>query len=64
MSSKELNGLVCFTNCSLALEDGSVVPRDLWIDETKGIILDAQVSCQCKTFVYDMGWNVPRFNDM
>ena len=38
------NTLVCFTNCKLVLEDGSVVDQDLWIDEEKGTILDAQVS--------------------
>ncbi|KIJ33086.1 carbohydrate esterase family 9 protein [Sphaerobolus stellatus SS14] len=42
------NSLVCFTNCKLALEDGSIVQRDLWIDEEKGIIVDAQ-----KTFFED-----------
>ncbi|KAF5317336.1 hypothetical protein D9611_004021 [Ephemerocybe angulata] len=36
------NGLVCFTNCLLPQEDGSLVKRDLWIDESKGIIVDAQ----------------------
>ena len=38
------NGLICFTNCLLPLEDGSLVERDLWIDERRGVILDAQVS--------------------
>jgi hypothetical protein len=42
--SKERNSLICFTNCALALEDGSIVRRDLWIDEAKGVIVDAQVS--------------------
>ncbi|KAF8511984.1 Metallo-dependent hydrolase [Gautieria morchelliformis] len=42
------NTLVCFTNCRLALEDGTLVARDLWIDEERGIILDAQ-----KTFFED-----------
>ncbi|KAF8891794.1 Metallo-dependent hydrolase [Infundibulicybe gibba] len=36
------NGLVCFTNCLLPLEDGSLVEKDLWIDERRGVILDAQ----------------------
>ncbi|KIP08673.1 carbohydrate esterase family 9 protein [Phlebiopsis gigantea 11061_1 CR5-6] len=36
------NGLVCFTNCLLPLEDGSLVEQDLWIDERRGVILDAQ----------------------
>ncbi|KAG8681644.1 hypothetical protein FRC08_015510 [Ceratobasidium sp. 394] len=38
----ESNTLVCFTNCLLALEDGSLVSRDLWIDSDLGLILDAQ----------------------
>jgi N-acetylglucosamine-6-phosphate deacetylase len=38
------NGLICFTNCLLPLEDGSLVGKDLWIDERRGVILDAQVS--------------------
>ena len=37
------NGLVCFTNCLLPTEDGSLVEQDLWIDERRGVILDAQV---------------------
>lgn len=36
------NLLVCFTNCKLALEDGSLIGRDLWIDQAKGVIVDAQ----------------------
>lgn len=46
MSSE--NGLVCFTNCLLPLEDGSLVEQDLWLDERRGVILDAQVGvCGC-----------------
>jgi hypothetical protein len=41
------NGLVCFTNCLLPQEDGSLVKKDLWVDETSGLILDAQVEWQC-----------------
>lgn len=37
------NTLVCFTNCKLALENGSIVQHDLWFDKQKGIIVDAQV---------------------
>ncbi|KAI0263857.1 Metallo-dependent hydrolase [Gloeopeniophorella convolvens] len=36
------NGLICFTNCLLPLEDGSLVEKDLWIDERRGVVLDAQ----------------------
>lgn len=38
-----LNGLVCFTNCLLPQEDGSLIEKDLWIDERRGVILDSQV---------------------
>lgn len=37
------NSLICFTNCLLPQEDGSLIEKDLWIDETRGVILDAQV---------------------
>ena len=37
------NGLVCFTNCLLPQEDGNLVEQDLWIDERRGVIVDAQV---------------------
>ncbi|EKM53589.1 carbohydrate esterase family 9 protein [Phanerochaete carnosa HHB-10118-sp] len=56
------NGLICFTNCLLPLEDGSLVEQDLWIDERRGVILDAQ-----RTFflrrdrparVIDLGGNI------
>jgi N-acetylglucosamine-6-phosphate deacetylase len=42
MVSASSNGLICFTNCLLAQEDGGIVERDLWVDETQGLILDAQ----------------------
>lgn len=41
--SRTGNGLSCFTNCLLAMEDGSLFEKDLWIDTTKGIIIDSQV---------------------
>jgi len=37
------NGLICFTNCLLPMEDGNLVEKDLWIDERTGIVLDSQV---------------------
>lgn len=37
------NGLVCFTNCLLPQEDGKLVQKDLWVDERRGVILNAQV---------------------
>jgi hypothetical protein len=43
MSSESANGLICFTNCLLPQEDGSLIEKDLWIDERRGVILDAQV---------------------
>lgn len=42
------NGLICFTNCLLPQEDGSLIKKDLWVDETCGLILDAQV-CRITT---------------
>ncbi|TFK74577.1 Metallo-dependent hydrolase [Pluteus cervinus] len=64
------NGLVCFTNCLLPQEDGSLVEKDLWIDESRGVILDAQ-----RTFflrkerparIVDLGGNIlsPGFIDV
>jgi len=46
MATTKSNGLVCFTNCLLPQEDGSLVEKDLWIDEWRGVILDAQVGHQ------------------
>lgn len=43
MVSASSNSLICFTNCLLAQEDGGLVEKDLWVDETQGLILDAQV---------------------
>lgn len=37
------NDLVCFTNCLLPQEDGSLIEKDLWVDARRGVILDAQV---------------------
>ncbi|KAF8141201.1 carbohydrate esterase family 9 protein [Boletus edulis] len=60
--SPSSNSLVCFTNCLLPQEDGSLVEKDLWIDERRGVILDAQ-----KTFflqrerpdkIVDLGGNI------
>ncbi len=47
------NGLLCFTNCLLPMEDGSLVEKDLWIDEQRGVVLDSQV---CET------WRIHRLN--
>lgn len=43
MASETENGLICFTNCLLPQEDGSLVRKDLWVDQRRGVILDAQV---------------------
>jgi hypothetical protein len=37
------NDLVCFTNCLLPQEDGSLIEKDLWVDALRGVILDPQV---------------------
>ncbi|CAL1711978.1 unnamed protein product [Somion occarium] len=56
------NGLVCFTNCLLPQEDGSLIEKDLWIDDRRGVVLDSQ-----RTFflrkerparVIDLGGNI------
>ncbi|KAH7107077.1 Metallo-dependent hydrolase [Auriculariales sp. MPI-PUGE-AT-0066] len=36
------NGLICFTNCLLVQEDGTLAKKDLWIDEREGTIVSAQ----------------------
>lgn len=56
------NDLVCFTNCLLPKEDGSLVEKDLWVDSRRGVVLDPQ-----KTFylrkdrpdtIIDLGGNI------
>ncbi|KAK7036417.1 hypothetical protein VNI00_011614 [Paramarasmius palmivorus] len=42
MNSDSLNGIICFTNCSLLREDGSLDKKDLWVDQVTGVILDSQ----------------------
>ncbi|KAK7036426.1 N-acetyl-glucosamine-6-phosphate deacetylase [Paramarasmius palmivorus] len=62
MSSQ--NGLVCFTNCLLPQEDGTLIEKDLWIDERRGVILDAQKTFflrkQRPDIVIDLGGNILR----
>lgn len=64
------NGLLCFTNCLLPQEDGSLIEKDLWIDEHRGIILDAQrtfyLRKQRPHRVVDLGGNIlsPGFIDI
>ncbi|TFY71557.1 hypothetical protein EVG20_g1443 [Dentipellis fragilis] len=64
------NGLVCFTNCLIPLEDGSLVEKDLWIDERRGVILDSQqtffVRRERPDRVIDLGGNIisPGFLDI
>ncbi|KAG6920202.1 hypothetical protein DXG01_004971 [Tephrocybe rancida] len=38
------NGLVCFTNCLIPQEDGTLIEQDVWFNEQSGIILDAQLN--------------------
>ncbi|KAJ7018349.1 carbohydrate esterase family 9 protein [Mycena alexandri] len=56
------NGLVCFTNCLLPQEDGGLVEKDLWIDERRGVILDAQLTFfqrrQRPDRIIDLGGNI------
>ncbi|CAA7260561.1 unnamed protein product [Cyclocybe aegerita] len=56
------NGLICFTNCLLPQEDGSLVEKDLWIDEQRGIILDSQktfyVNKERPARIIDLGGNI------
>ncbi|KAK0190972.1 carbohydrate esterase family 9 protein [Armillaria mellea] len=56
------NGLVCFTNCLLPQEDGSLLQKDLWIDQVRGVILDAQRSFYSRKErpdkVVDLGGNI------
>jgi N-acetylglucosamine-6-phosphate deacetylase len=40
-TKKSNNMLVKFTNCRLAV-NGRLVEKDLWIDSTKGVIIDSQ----------------------
>lgn len=47
------NGLICFTNCLLPQEDGSLLARDLWVDESHGTILDAQAKIPTSFFIHD-----------
>ncbi|KXN87488.1 Putative N-acetylglucosamine-6-phosphate deacetylase [Leucoagaricus sp. SymC.cos] len=64
------NGLVCFTNCLLPQEDGSLIEKDLWIDETRGVILDAQKAFYLRQNrperIVDLGGNIlsPGFLDL
>ncbi|KAG2369910.1 Metallo-dependent hydrolase [Suillus spraguei] len=69
MAATTSNDLICFTNCFLPQEDGGLIEKDLWIDERRGVILDAQ-----RTFflrkerpdtIIDLGGNIlsPGFID-
>ncbi|KAJ2922680.1 hypothetical protein H1R20_g14425, partial [Candolleomyces eurysporus] len=64
------NGLICFTNCLLPQEDGSLLQSDLWIDEREGIIVNAKetfyVHKKRPERTIDLGGNIlsPGFIDM
>ncbi|OAX42798.1 carbohydrate esterase family 9 protein [Rhizopogon vinicolor AM-OR11-026] len=70
MTATESNGLVCFTNCLLPQEDGSLVEKDLWIDQWRGVILDAQktffIRKERPSTIIDLGGNIlsPGFIDI
>ena len=55
------NGLICFTNCLLPQEDGSVIEKDLWIDGRRGVVLDSHVSGQYFPFHVILRINVVPF---
>ncbi|KAF9268583.1 Metallo-dependent hydrolase [Marasmius fiardii PR-910] len=42
MNTTSPNGIVCFTNCLLAHENGTLVKKDLWVDQVTGRILEPQ----------------------
>lgn len=56
------NSLLCFTNCLLPQEDGSLIQKDLWVDQAAGTILDAQktfyLSRERPTEIIDLGGNI------
>ena len=58
------NGLICFTNCLLPQEDGALVQKDLWIDERRGVILDAHrtffLRKETPDRIVDLGGNILR----
>ena len=37
------DGLVRFTNCLVPTETGTLVAKDVWVDQGSGVVLDAQV---------------------
>lgn len=64
MVSASSNGLIYSTNCLLTLEDGSLVEKDLWVDETHGLVLDAQVRYiifPCRIILNFLGSNRKHF---
>ena len=44
------------------MQDGSLVERDLWIDERRGVVLDSQVrenaSCECPVLLNILSFDV------
>lgn len=64
------NGLLCFTNCLLVQEDGTLAKKDLWIDERSGEIVSAQrvfySKLQRPARTIDLGGNIlsPGFMDI
>lgn len=70
MAATTSNGLVCFTNCLLPQEDGGLIEKDLWIDERRGVILNAQQTFFLRkerpNTIIDLGGNIlsPGFIDI
>ncbi|KAK2463119.1 hypothetical protein APHAL10511_004774 [Amanita phalloides] len=56
------NDLVCFTNCLLPQEDGSLAEKDLWVDACRGVILNSQRTFYLKKqrpdTIIDLGGNI------
>ncbi|KAG1824342.1 carbohydrate esterase family 9 protein [Suillus subaureus] len=70
MAATTSNDLICFTNCFLPQEDGGLIEKDLWIDERRGVILDAQrtffLRKERPNTIIDLGGNIlsPGFIDI
>lgn len=70
MAATTSNDLICFTNCFLPQEDGTLIEKDLWIDERRGVILDAQrtffLRKERPNTIIDLGGNIlsPGFIDI
>jgi hypothetical protein len=59
MPATTSNDLICFTNCFLPQEDGGLIEKDLWIDERRGVILDAQVGLLSQVWIIFSNYSCP-----